>query len=82
MNNQVNEIKKSPGEYIITYQGDFVRIKDELKFVDKNLKIIRAKLKATGRFNGETDKSYEQICKERYDGVLELVNFDYGRFHD
>lgn len=76
---KVKEIEKNPGEYIITCHGDFVRIKAAFKFVDKNLKTIREKLKLTGRFN---EKSPEQVAKERYDHVLESVNFDYNQLHD
>jgi len=46
---------------------------------DEKLEAIREKLKLSGRLNNKTS---EQIVKERYDGVLEEVNFDYQKFHD
>ncbi|CAI2182101.1 11892_t:CDS:2, partial [Funneliformis geosporum] len=44
-----------------------------------NYVIIRQKLSSSGRFKGKTT---EQISKERYDKVLEEVNFDYDKFHE
>ncbi|CAI2178097.1 9826_t:CDS:2, partial [Funneliformis geosporum] len=63
--------------------GDFVRIKDSQIAVDQKLETIREHLKVpykgVVRFGGKTT---EQIAKERYDKVLEEVNFDYDKLHD
>jgi len=60
-----------------------VRIKDSLISVEENLEKIREHLKkpykGIVRFKGKTP---EQISKERYDKVLEEVNFDYNKLHD
>jgi len=78
--NKIREIEKKPGEYIITRQGDFVRITaNELVRTEESLVAIRAKLNSSGRFGG---KSPEQVAKKKYDRVLELINFDYNRFHE
>ena len=73
----------NPNEWIITKKGDFIRLKDSLKSVDKKLEAIREHLKKP--FQGKirfTKKTPEQISKERYDKVWEEVNFDYERLHD
>ena len=73
----------NPSEWIITRQGDFVRIKDSEIHVEKKLEAIRERLKkpckGVVRFHGKTP---EQVSKERYDKVLEEVNFDYEKLHD
>lgn len=73
----------NPDQWIITRQGDFVKIKDSEIQIEENLTKIREHLKkpykGVVRFKGKTD---EQISKERYDKVLEEVNFDYDKFHD
>jgi predicted esterase len=73
----------NPGEWIITKRGDFVRIKDSEIHVEKKLEAIRKHLtipyKGVVRFQGKTP---EQISKERYDKVLEEINFDYEKLHD
>ena len=78
-----NKIINNPDQWIITRKGDFVRIKDSLIFVEENLEKIREHLKkpykGIVRFQGKTP---EQISKERYDKVLEEVNFDYNKLHD
>jgi hypothetical protein len=60
-----------------------VRIKDSEITVEENLTKIREHLKkpykGVVRFQ---DKTSEQITKERYDKVLEEVNFDYEKLHD
>ncbi|CAG8503428.1 5433_t:CDS:1 [Paraglomus occultum] len=73
----------NPSEWIITKRGDFVRINDSEIYVEKKLKTIREHLKkpykGAVRFRGKTP---EQVSKERYDKVLEEVNFDYDKLHD
>ncbi|MCE8163443.1 MAG: hypothetical protein I3274_04455 [Candidatus Moeniiplasma glomeromycotorum] len=75
-------IINNPDEWIITRKGDFIRIKDELKFVEKKLETIREHLKkpfsGKVRFSGKTG---EQISKERYDKVWEENNFDLEKIH-
>lgn len=78
-NSKVKKIVDNPDQWIITGKGDFVRIKDDLKLADKKLEIIRQKLSSSRRFKGKTS---EQISKERYDKVLEEVDFDYNKLHD
>jgi hypothetical protein len=60
-----------------------VRIKDSEISVNKKLEVIREHLqkpyKGVVRFQG---KNPEQINKERYDKVLEEVNFDYDKLHE
>jgi len=60
-----------------------VRIKDSEIHIEKKLEAIRKHLKkpykGVVRFRGKTP---EQVSKERYDKVLEEVNFDYEKFHD
>ena len=60
------EIINNPDQFIITRQGDFIRIKDSEITPDKKLEIIRQKLSASERFKGKTT---EQVSKERYDKV-------------
>ncbi|CFW92852.1 Putative Acyl-protein thioesterase [endosymbiont DhMRE of Dentiscutata heterogama] len=76
-------ITANPGEWIITRRGDFVRIKDSETAIEENLTKIREHLKkpyrGLVRFH---EKTSEQIVKERYDKVLEEVDFDYEKFHD
>ncbi|MCE8162973.1 MAG: alpha/beta fold hydrolase [Candidatus Moeniiplasma glomeromycotorum] len=67
-----------PDQWIITRQGDFVRIKESLKFEESKLVTIRQKLSSSRRFKGKTS---EQISKERYDKVWEEVNFDPEKLH-
>jgi len=77
------EIINKPSEWILTRRGHFIRIKDSQKVVDPNLARIRQHLQVP--YQGKTrfqGKSPEQIAKERYDKVLEEVNFDYQKFHD
>lgn len=66
----------------ITRNGDFVRIKDNLISVEKNLEKIREHLKEPYkgiiRFQ---EKIAEQISKERYDKALEEVDFE-TKLHD
>ncbi|CAJ0761711.1 9271_t:CDS:2 [Entrophospora sp. SA101] len=66
-----------------SYTRDFVRIKDSLISVETSLEKIREHLKkpykGIVRFQAKTS---EQISKERYDKVLEEVNFDYNKLHD
>ncbi|WNE40945.1 MAG: hypothetical protein mread185_000402 [Mycoplasmataceae bacterium] len=38
-------IISNPSEWIITCRGDFIRIKDSESYVEKNLEIIRERLK-------------------------------------
>src|SRR4051812_10641171 len=73
------DIIENPDQWIITRKGDFVRIKDSLKTEEPKLVAIRQKLSASGRFKGKTK---EQISKERYDKVLEEVNFDPEKLHE
>lgn len=73
------KIINNPDQWIITRQGDFVRIKDSEISVDKKLEVIRQKLSSSGRFKGKTP---EQVSKERYDKVLEEVDFDYDKLHE
>ena len=66
----------------MTRKGDFARIKDSEISVDKKLEVIREHLKKP--FHGKVrfvNKTTEQISKERYDNVLEEVNFDYDKLH-
>lgn len=77
--NLMFQIKAFPDQWIITYCGDFVRIKDKYKSVDAKLEAIQQKLKLSGRFLARTS---EQVSKERYDKVLEEVDFDYEKLHE
>ncbi|CAI2195732.1 14411_t:CDS:2 [Funneliformis geosporum] len=56
---------------------------DSQRAVDKKLEAIREHLKipykGVVRFQGKTP---EQISKERYDKVLEEVNFEYDKLHE
>src|SRR6185312_12788867 len=76
------KIIDNPSEWIITKRGDFVRIKDSEILTEKKLEAIRKHLKkpykGVVRFQGKTP---EQVSKERYDKVLEEVNFDYEKLH-
>jgi hypothetical protein len=77
------KVINAPEQWIITRKGDFARIKDSQIVVDKKLETIREHLKKP--FHGKVrfaDKTVEQISKERYDKVLEEVNFDYDKLHE
>ena len=72
-----------PSQWIITKNGDFVRIRDSEIRVDKKLEAIREHLKTP--FRGKVrfqEKTSEQISKERYDKVWEEVNFDTEKLHE
>lgn len=68
-------IINNPDQWIITRNGDFIRIKDNLISVEKNLEKIWEHLKEPYkgiiRFQEKTSK---QISKERYDKVLEEID--------
>ncbi|CAG8717823.1 22631_t:CDS:2, partial [Racocetra persica] len=74
------EIVPIEQEYL---KAHFVRIKDGEIVTEGNLTKIREHLKkpyrGVVRFH---EKTSEQIVKERYDKVLEEVDFDYEKFHD
>ncbi|CAG8455176.1 15938_t:CDS:2, partial [Cetraspora pellucida] len=74
------EIVPIEQEYL---KAHFVRIKDSEIATENNLAKIREHLKkpyrGVVRFH---EKTSEQIVKERYDKVLEEVDFDYEKFHD
>ena len=59
-----------------------MRIKDSEIYVEKKLEVIRERLKnphrGVVRFRGKTP---EQVSKERYDKVLEEVDFNYDQLH-